>query len=140
MPPPHSQLPSQMPVGSTRYFRSAANGHPISNERYWWSPHRFLRSKRALGMEQINVAHTILVQNNRQTFLELLLPLRPIPAPASPPISLPGQGSGSQPQTTMSGSPPQYHTNPHQTHQAQNTYTHQPYPCQPQTVALGNRF
>ena len=57
----------------------------------------------------------------------------PIPQPAPPSMNVPGKGSGTLPQITMSESPPQSHRHPRQAYQAQqNAYAHKSCPGQPQ--------
>ena len=153
---PHGQLPSQMPVGSTISRSGAPGPQPMATaaqtnvsggltigsggqkdedaERDESDRANKRRRRGSAAAQQTNPPSS----NNSSTNNRAAPPQSPhspnapIPAPAPPPMNIPGQRSGAPPQMTM-GSPPQSHTHPHPTHQTpQNTYTHQPYPGQPQ--------
>lgn len=154
---PHGQLPSQMPVGAS-IGRSGAPPQPMATSAQTNvsggltigsggqkdedveredSDRASKRLRRGSGAAHSNnnppSANSSTTNNRAAPPQSPHSPNAPIPAPAPPPMNISGQRSGAPPQMTMSGSPPQSHTHPHQTHQApQNTYAHPPYPGQPQ--------
>ena len=153
---PHGLQPSDanwLKREPVRCAGPAANGNSPPGDREWWSVHwiwgpegRAWRTRRdGLGhrcrrrgsdtTQQPNPPPSNTSANSRAAPPQSpCSPNAPIPALALPSMNIPGQRSGAPPQMTMSASPPQPRTHPHQTHQApQNAYTRPPYPGQPQT-------
>lgn len=155
---PHGQLPSQMPVGSTISRSGAPGPQPMATSAQTnvsggltigpggqkeedaerdESDRANKRRRRGSGAANQSTnpppSNNSTANNRAAPPQSPHSPNAPIPAPAPPPMNIPGQRSGAPPQMTMSSSPPQSHTHPHPTHQApQNTYAHPPYPGQPQ--------